>query len=85
MYPDQPVPQPSGSLVPPPIHPPTAVATATPEPERHPRPMIRAEMHDAPLLLRMLGRAATVVLDALDEAGDEVARRIGLRSAGQTP
>ncbi len=79
MYPEQPIPQEAGSLVPPPVVPPTAVAAATPGPE--PRRVVRGTMHDAPGVLRFLGHVATTVLDALDEAGDAVGRRLGLREA----
>jgi hypothetical protein len=67
-----PEPEPSGALVPPPIHPPTALATAAPlPPRRRPDDAIGARN----VVARMIERA----LDALDRAGDSIAGAVGLR------
>ena len=64
--------QPSGALVPPPTHAPTALATAAPlPPRRRDDDVIEARN----LLVRAFQRA----LDALDQAGDSIAAAVGLR------
>lgn len=59
-----PTPEPSGALVPPPTHPPTAVAAATPEP---PLPSRSATTTDAPWLLQTIRRAVNAALDVADD------------------
>ena len=67
-----PEPEPSGALVPPPTHAPTALATAAPlPPRRRDDDVIEARN----LLVRAVQRA----LDALDQAGDSIAAAVGLR------
>ena len=65
--------EPSGALVPPPVHPPTALAAAAPLP---PRRWDDDDLIEARDLLR---RAVDRALDALDDVGDSVARAVGLR------
>ena len=68
----RPEPQPCGALVPPPVHPPTALATAAPLP---PRPW-----HDDAIEARgVLERTVNRALDALDTVGDTIAEAVGLR------
>ena len=64
--------EPSGALVPPPPHPPTALATAAPLPPR------RWE-DDAIDARNVLVRAVERTLDALDQVGDSIAAAVGLR------
>ena len=67
-----PEPEPSGALVPPPIHPPTALATAAPlPPRRRPDDALEARA----FVTRLVERA----LDAIDRAGDSIASAVGLR------
>jgi hypothetical protein len=64
--------EPSGSLVPPPTHPPTALATAAPlPPRRRPDDLMEARS--------LIARAVTRTLDALDQVGDSIAAAVGLR------
>lgn len=64
--------EPSGALVPPPTHPPTALATAAPlPPRRHTEESIDART--------LIARAVERTLDALDRAGDQIAAAVGLR------
>ena len=67
-----PDPEPSGALVPPPVHPPTALATAAPLPPRR---------RDDDLLEArgLVERAVDRALDALDSVGDSIAAAVGLR------
>ena len=67
-----PEPQPSGALVPPPVHPPTALATAAPLPPRR-------RDGDLPEARNLLARVITRTLDALDNVGDSIAAAVGLR------
>ena len=61
---------PGGALVPQPMHPSTALATAAPLPPR------REHADDVrTVLTRVVDRA----LDTLDSAGDSIARAVGLR------
>jgi hypothetical protein len=69
-----PEPQSSGDLVPPPRHPPTALATAT----QPPRPPLSPTAHEPPALLQLLGRAIDRVLDVADDVADTVASASGL-------
>ena len=67
-----PEPQPSGALVPPPVHPPTALATAAPlPPRRRDDDLIAAQ--------NLVTRLVTRALDALDNVGDSIATAVGLR------
>ena len=66
-----PEPQTSGSLVPPPRHPPTAVATAAPLPPSRP-----TASRVRPGRVQALVAAA---LDGLDTLGDRIADAVGLR------
>ena len=67
-----PEPQPSGALVPPPVHPPTALATAAPlPPRRRDEDLVEARS----LVARLITRA----FDALDNVGDSIASAVGLR------
>jgi hypothetical protein len=64
--------EPSGALVPPPTHPPTALATAAPlPPRRRPDDLMEARS--------LIARAVTRTLDALDQVGDSIAAAVGLR------
>ena len=67
-----PEPEPSGALVPPPVYPPTAVATSAPLPPRHSRGEIARPRN----VFRDLLRAT---FDALDNVGDSIAAAVGLR------
>ena len=67
-----PEPEPSGALVPPPVHPPTALATAAPLPPRR-RPDDARDARD--VVSRVVERA----LDAIDRVGDSIASAVGLR------
>lgn len=67
-----PEPEPSGALVPPPVHPPTALATSAPLPPRR-KPVDALEARN--FVARVVERA----LDALDRAGDSIANAVGLR------
>jgi hypothetical protein len=67
-----PEPQPSGALVPPPVYPPTALATAAPLPPRR-----RDE--DVEQARNLVARLVTRTLDALDTVGDSIAAALGLR------
>ena len=70
--------QPSGSLVPPDRHPPTAVGTAmSPLSPQSPRVRWGEGMS--------LGSLVTKVLDTLDVVGDSIARIAGLRRTTDTP
>lgn len=60
--------QPSGGLVPPPRHPPTAVGASAP---LAPRPR--------PELPRRISGLVDAVLDQLDHFGDRIANAVGLR------
>jgi hypothetical protein len=69
-----PEPEPSGALVPPPVHPPTALATNAPVPPRR--------WDDDDLVEEARGLAARLVsraFDALDNVGDSIAAAVGLR------
>lgn len=67
-----PEPEPRGALVPPPVHPPTALATAAPLPPRR-------WADDAIESRGVLSRAVDRALDALDTVGDSIAEAVGLR------
>jgi hypothetical protein len=67
-----PEPEPSGALVPPPVHPPTALETAAPLPPRR-RP------DDAIDARNFVARVVERALDALDRAADSIASAVGLR------
>ena len=67
-----PEPEPAGALVPPPVHPPTALATAAPLP---PRPWHEDAIDARGVIERAVNRA----LDALDTVGDSIAEAVGLR------
>ncbi|PYP80748.1 MAG: hypothetical protein DMD35_03930 [Gemmatimonadetes bacterium] len=64
--------EPSGALVPPPTHPPTALATAAPVPPRR-------WADDAIETRGLIARAVERTLDALDQVGDSIAAAVGLR------
>ena len=64
--------EPSGALVPPPTHPPTALAAAAPLlPRRRP--------DDATDAATLIARFVERTLDALDRVGDSIASAVGLR------
>ena len=67
-----PGPEPHGALVRAPVHPPTALATSAPLPPRR-------WDDDVTEVRGVLERAIDRALDALDTAGDSIARAIGLR------
>ena len=67
-----PEPEPSGALVPPPVHPPTALATAAPLP---PRRRDESVIEARGVIERVVARA----LDTLDSVGDSIATAVGLR------
>jgi hypothetical protein len=64
--------EPSGALVPAPVHPPTALATATPLPPRR----WDDDLEEA---RGLAARLVTRTLDALDDVGDSIAAAVGLR------
>ena len=68
-----PEPEPSGALVPLPVHPPTALVAATPLPAR------RWDDDDLIEARGMFARAVSRALDALDDVGDTIAHAVGLR------
>ena len=72
-----PLPEPRGSLVPPVRRPPTAIATATPEPPRP--PVVRRSTRRGPAFLRAMRDAMNVVLDVADDVADSVAEALGVR------
>ena len=64
--------EPGAALVPPPVHPPTALAAAAPlRPRRWDDEVIEAR--------GVLERAVDRALDALDSVGDSIAEAVGLR------
>jgi len=65
--------EPSGALVPPPVHPPTTLATAAPLPPR------RWDDDDLVEARGLVARLVTRTLDALDNVGDSIAAAVGLR------
>lgn len=67
-----PEPQPGGALVPPPVHPPTALATAAPLPPRR-------RDGDVVEARNLVARVITRTLDVLDNVGDSIAAAVGLR------
>jgi len=67
-----PEPQSAGALVPPPSHPSTALAAASPLPPR------RWE-RDVDVARDLFERALRSTLDTLDDVGDSIATAIGLR------
>lgn len=67
-----PEPEPSGALVPPPVSPTTALATAAPLPPR------RWE-DDAIEVRGLVERVIDRTLDTLDSVGDTIAEAVGLR------
>ena len=73
-----PTPEPSGSLVPPPRNPPTALAVATPPPPRRPRNPLERFRED-PRTKRFVDNAITAIFDRADELGDSIAKVFGLR------
>ena len=73
-----PLPEPSGALVPPPRHPPTALAVATPPPPRRPRNPLEL-FRDDPRTKRFVDDAITAIFDRADALGDGIARVLGLR------
>ena len=67
-----PEPEPRSALVPPPVHPPTALAAAAPlQPRRWNDDVIEAR--------GVFSRAVDRALDALDTVGDSIAEAVGLR------
>jgi hypothetical protein len=69
MLPD---PEPAGALVPPPRHPPTALATADAlPPYREPRDIAPRE--------GIIRQVVQTALNALDDVGDSIAHAVGLR------
>ena len=70
-----PEPDPSGSLVPPPRHPPTAVEAAAPLP---PEPPVVPARASEPALLRMIRQAVDAVLDVADDVADNIASAAGI-------
>lgn len=74
-----PLPEPSGSLVPPPRYPPTALAVATPPPPRRPPRNPLERFRDDPRTKRFVDNAITAIFDRADELGDSIAKVFGLR------
>ena len=78
-------PEPSGALVPPDRHPPTAIGTDTPEPPRPPRHArhVTVERHVffGPDVRRMLSK----MLDAVDRVADTIALELGVRPPTSRP
>ena len=64
--------EPRGALVPPPVHPSTALAAAAP---LHPRRIDDDVIEARGVIERVVDRA----LDALDTVGDSIAEAVGLR------
>ena len=75
---DTPLPDPSGSLLPPTRHPPTALAIATPPPPRRPR-SISDRLQSDPRARRLVDNAVEFVFDRADAIGDGIAKLFGLR------
>jgi hypothetical protein len=67
--------QSSGSLVPPPVVPPTALALATPEPPPAPHSMRRTPYTRSQAMQNLLRRT----LDTVDDLADTLAEGLGLR------
>lgn len=81
---DTPMPEPSGSLLPPTPRPPTALAIATPPPPRRPR-SLHERLQADPRTRRLVDNAIEFVFDRADAIGDEIARVFGLRSSLPAP
>ncbi len=81
---DAPLPEPSGSLLPPTRHPPTALAVATPPPPRRPR-SIHEKLQADPRTRRLVDNAIGFVFDRADAIGDEIAKFFGLRPRQVSP
>ena len=80
-----PRPEPSGALVPPSRHPPTAVGVATPPPPPRPRALPGARRRRTGLL-GAIGAGVDALLDAADTVGDAIREAIGLdRGPGAAP
>ena len=85
MNPDEaPLPDPSGSLLPPTRHPPTALAVATPPPPRRSR-SIHERLQADPRVKRFVDDAVTFVFDRADAIGDGIANALGLRPKPAAP
>lgn len=79
-----PLPEPSGSLLPPTRHPPTALAVATPPPPRRPR-SVHERLTADPRTRRFVDDAISFVFDRADAIGDEIAKLFGLRPKPAPP
>ena len=73
-----PIPESSGSLLPPTRHPPTALAVSTPPPPRRPRSPLDRFQAD-PRTRRLVDNAISFVFDRADAIGDGIAKVLGLR------
>jgi hypothetical protein len=71
--------QPAGELVPPPRKPPTAVASAAPDPAPGERPIAVRAWRRTGRPLSALGGFVNGVFDVLDSLGDSIAEGVGLR------
>lgn len=71
-----PRPEPSGDLLPPTGHPPTALAVLTPPPPPRPRALPRPSQRRG--LLAALRTGVDATLDAADAVGDAIREAIGL-------
>ena len=80
---DVPLPEPSGSLLPPTPRPPTALAVATPPPRR-PR-ALQDWLEADPRTRRLVDNAIGFVFDRADAIGDGIAKVLGLRPAPVAP
>jgi hypothetical protein len=78
-----PVPDPSGALSSPPRNPPTALATATPQPPRAPWSFRHALQSD-PRTRRLVDNTIELIFDRADALGDEIARLFGVRRGTST-
>ena len=81
---DAPLPEPSGSLLPPTRHPPTALAVSTPPPPRRSR-SIHDLMNADPRTRRFVDNAISFVFDRADAIGDGIASALGLRPKLASP
>ena len=81
---DAPLPETSGSLLPPTRHPPTALAVSTPPPPRRPR-SLQDRLQSDPRTRKLVDNAIAFVFDGADALGDGIAQIFGLRPRSPTP
>jgi hypothetical protein len=81
---DAPLTDPSGALEPPHRKPPTALATATPQPPRPPR-SIRNALQSDPRTQRLVDNAIRLMFDAADNVADGIASILRIRPSESPP